>query len=116
VEHLVRQMCNYANARGSEDPIHVAAYLMWRLNWIHPFEDGNGRVSRALAELAMSIGFEGMPFGPPTIATLLLRHRQEYLDGLEAADRAEPNDEHADVRFLESLVSALLVEQADETI
>jgi hypothetical protein len=26
--------------------IHLAAYLMWRLNWIHPFADGNGRTAR----------------------------------------------------------------------
>ena len=22
-------------------PVHLASYVMWRLNWIHPFTDGN---------------------------------------------------------------------------
>lgn len=115
VGRLVEEMCMYANLRCTADPIHVAAYLMWRLNWIHPFEDGNGRVSRALADVALCVGFGGTPTGPPTIATLLLQHRQEYLDGLAAADKAEPSDDHADVRSLESLLAHLLVEQAIAT-
>lgn len=30
-------------------PYLVAAYALWRLCWIHPFEDGNGRTARAVA-------------------------------------------------------------------
>ncbi|HET9282483.1 MAG TPA: Fic family protein [Candidatus Angelobacter sp.] len=33
--------------------IHLAAYVIWRLNWIHPFADGNGRTSRALSYLVL---------------------------------------------------------------
>ena len=29
--------------------IDAAAYVLWRINWIHPFEDGNGRTARAAA-------------------------------------------------------------------
>jgi hypothetical protein len=28
---------------------HLAAYALWRLNWIHPFVEGNGRTARATA-------------------------------------------------------------------
>src|SRR5690606_38819391 len=109
VESLVAEMCDYANRRCSEDPIHVAAYLMWRLNWIHPFEDGNGRVSRALAEIGLCVGLGTEPAGPPTITTLIVRHRSEYLDGLAAADQAEPRDGSPDVGRLEGLLSNLIL-------
>jgi Fic family protein len=42
----VKDMCDYANSV-ADKPLHVASYLMWRLNWIHPFCEGNGRTSRA---------------------------------------------------------------------
>ena len=28
------------------DPAKLHAYVLWRLNWVHPFFDGNGRTSR----------------------------------------------------------------------
>lgn len=31
---------------GKASLTHLAAFTMWRLNWIHPFADGNGRTSR----------------------------------------------------------------------
>src|SRR5712672_448188 len=47
VPELIEDMCDYVNDRWDEStPLHLAAYLMWRLNWIHPFADGNGRTSR----------------------------------------------------------------------
>ncbi len=27
------------------DPTTLAAYTLWRINWIHPFIEGNGRTS-----------------------------------------------------------------------
>ena len=30
-----------------DHPTGVAAYALWRLNWIHPFVEGNGRTARA---------------------------------------------------------------------
>jgi choline-glycine betaine transporter len=28
-------------------PTELAAYTLWRMNWIHPFTEGNGRTARA---------------------------------------------------------------------
>ena len=30
-----------------DHPTGLAAYALWRLNWIHPFVEGNGRTARA---------------------------------------------------------------------
>ena len=47
VPELIEDMCDYTNENWTAStPNHLAAYLMWRLNWIHPFVDGNGRTSR----------------------------------------------------------------------
>jgi Fic family protein len=48
VPELIEEMCDYVNEHWqASTPLHLAAYIMWRLNWIHPFADGNGRRHRA---------------------------------------------------------------------
>ena len=34
-------------------PVYRAAYVMWKINAIHPFNGGNGRVARAVAYLVV---------------------------------------------------------------
>lgn len=54
VAGLMEEMCDWINERWSEaSPITLCAYAMWRLNWVHPFDDGNGRTSRAVAYLVL---------------------------------------------------------------
>jgi Fic family protein len=52
---------------------------------IHPFEDGNGRIGRALAEKALA-----QSLGQPTLTALaatILARRKSYYDALEAANK-----------------------------
>jgi Fic family protein len=52
---------------------------------IHPFEDGNGRIGRAIAEMALS-----QAFGQPTLVALSLvleKHRRQYYEELGLASR-----------------------------
>jgi len=52
----ISDLCSYVNENWeSRDALHLAAYLLWKLNWIHPFADGNGRTARAVSYLVMSI-------------------------------------------------------------
>ena len=52
---------------------------------IHPFEDGNGRIGRAIAEKALAQSL-GRPTLTALAATILLR-RRAYYDALEAANK-----------------------------
>lgn len=50
---------------------------------IHPFEDGNGRIGRAIAESALARAISTPTFS--ALSKSLLRHRREYYAMLEAA-------------------------------
>lgn len=52
---------------------------------IHPFEDGNGRIGRAIAEKVLAQGL-GQP-SLTALAVTILAHRKEYYDALEAANK-----------------------------
>lgn len=52
---------------------------------IHPFEDGNGRIGRAIAEKSLA-----QSLGQPTLialATTILVHRKSYYEALEVANK-----------------------------
>lgn len=109
---LVEEMCDYVNSI-TDDPLHASAYLLWRTNWIHPFFDGNGRVSRELSYLALLVGLGVTELeGELPIPVLIRRDPDRYLSGLRAADIAH-HVEPPDVRQLESMLSDLLIEQLD---
>jgi Fic family protein len=110
VNALVIEMCDYVNANWDKTAIHLAAYLMWRINWIHPFFGGNGRTARALAYLALCarLGFT-LP-GTKTIPELIIADRDPYYEALRHADEAWEAGS-LDVGMMESLMSSLLAKQ-----
>ncbi len=112
VPALIEDMCAYLNDAWSEkNSIALAAYAMWRLNWIHPFYGGNGRSSRALSYLVLCarLGF-ALP-GEPTIPELIMEDRSPYFEALRAADQALEDGGQIDTSKMESLLDSLLARQ-----
>jgi hypothetical protein len=72
----------YRQADASYTPEVKSAWLHHRFTQIHPFQDGNGRVARALASLV---------FLREGLFPLVVREsdRQEYIGSLERADNGE---------------------------
>jgi Fic family protein len=111
VPNLVLEMCEYVNDNLHEKtPFHLAAYLMWRHNWIHPFTDGNGRTSRMISYvvLSMLLGYE-LP-GTPTIPDQIASDRTTYFNALEAADAAWAEG-NLNVTAMENMLKAMLGRQ-----
>jgi Fic family protein len=113
VPELVDEMCDYVRSNWRTDKgdladaMHLSAYLMWRLNWIHPFRDGNGRTSRAISYLALSVRYGKLLPGTPTIADRIVENRQPYYDALDLADAAWVSG-RVDVSAMEALLEKLL--------
>ena len=114
VPRLVEEMCLYVNdlqgRRGENEVIHYAAYVMWRLNWIHPFADGNGRTARAASYLVMCVHLGVLLPGEVTVPERIARNRFPYNDALEAADAAYKAG-RVDVTAMEDLLIDLLADQ-----
>ncbi|MDA9469282.1 Fic family protein [Bradyrhizobium sp. CCBAU 53415] len=115
VPELVEDMCDYVNDNWElSTPIHLAAYVMWRLNWIHPFADGNGRTSRIVSYVVLSIRAGTLLPGTPTIPDQIVDNRRPYFDALDAADLAFRDGGRIDVSKMEDLLASLLANQLAE--
>jgi Fic family protein len=100
----IEEMCEYITENWSKPAIHLTAYALWRLNWIHPFTDGNGRTARAVAYLLLCIRLGYRLPGTTTIPELIAADKKPYYAALEVADAG-------DLSELEKLLSALLAKQ-----
>jgi Fic family protein len=111
VASLVEDLCDYVNDNWSvKTPIHLASYIMWRLNWIHPFEDGNGRTSRAVSYLVLATKLGYVLPGTKTIPDQISSSKNSYYEALEKADDACENGQ-INVSALETLISSALAAQ-----
>jgi len=106
----VQAMCEYINENWSKSAVHLAAYVLWKMNWIHPFADGNGRTARAASYVVLSIKLDSLLPGTPTIPEQIASNKDPYYKALEAADKAWATGK-VDVSALEGLLSDMLARQ-----
>lgn len=111
VPELIEELCDYINDNWSEkNAIHLASYIMWRLNWIHPFSDGNGRTSRMVSYLVLSVKLGMLLPGRNTIPDQIVDNRNPYFGALEAADKAASKGK-IDLSEMERLIERMLAVQ-----
>jgi Fic family protein len=111
VSDEVQLMCEYVNDNWStKNAVHLAAYVLWKMNWIHPFADGNGRTARAISYVVLSIKLDSLLPGTPTIPEQIASNKHPYYKALEAADR-EWTNEKVDISELATLIEGMLARQ-----
>jgi len=111
VPERVEELCDYVNGKWDEkSPLHLAAYVMWRLNWIHPFTDGNGRTSRAVSYLVLCIRLHALLPGRLTIPEQIEQNKTPYYRALEAADAAWAGGK-IDLTAMKQLLGSMLAKQ-----
>ena len=108
----VADMCDYVNQHWSDkSAIHLAAYILWKLNWIHPFADGNGRTARAISYVVLSIRSNSLYPGTNSIPDQIATDKKPYYDALELADEAWKKTGQVDVTALEKMLGEMLATQ-----
>lgn len=111
VSEEIELMCDYVNDHWKDaSALHLCAFVLWKLNWIHPFSDGNGRTARAVSYVVLSVKLDSLLPGSPTIPEQIAGNKKPYYDALEEADLIFKNQK-VDVRTLEGLLEATLAQQ-----
>lgn len=86
IEKEMATFLEWFNAEADSDPILRAALAHLWFVTIHPFDDGNGRIARAISDmvLARSEGDAGRFY---SMSAQILRERRAYYDTLEATQK-----------------------------
>jgi Fic family protein len=96
-----------------EHPTWLAGYALWRLNWIHPFVEGNGRTARAACYYLISLKQNKILTGKRTVPERIREDRRPYYAALQAADRAW-DEGHLDLSIMADYLETLLYGQLTE--
>lgn len=106
----MQSLCEYVNENWSKSAVHLASYVLWKMNWIHPFADGNGRTARAVSYIVLSVKLDSLLPGTPTIPEQIAANKRPYYEALEQADKAWALN-NVDVSILEELIGNMLANQ-----
>ncbi|MGA9070297.1 MAG: Fic family protein [Terracidiphilus sp.] len=96
-----------------DDPTILPAYALWRLNWIHPFVEGNGRTARAACYYLICMRQGRLLPGKKIVPERIRENREPYYEALREADR-HWNNGHFNVSQLADYLAELLTGQLTE--
>lgn len=94
------------------DPLALGAFVLWRLNYIHPFINGNGRSARAACYFVICLKLGNLLPGKFILPELLRAHRDEYVAVLKLVD-ASHHSGKLDLLPLQQLLQKLLIIQVN---
>jgi fido (protein-threonine AMPylation protein) len=98
-----------------ESPTVLPAYALWRLNWIHPFVEGNGRTARAACYYLLCVKQGQLLPGSKIVPERIRDNRKPYYAALRSADVAWENGDF-DVSDLARYLEGLLIDQLSDPI
>jgi Fic family protein len=89
VDALMEDFVNYVNRHWIEsDAVALAAFVLWRLNYIHPFINGNGRTARAACYFVLCLHLGQLLPGKTILPELIKRERGDYVKALQVTDQS----------------------------
>ena len=97
----------------ADHPTLLPAFALWRLNWIHPFVEGNGRTARAACYYLICMRHGSLLPGKKTVPERIRETRPEYYAALSAADRAWDQGQLNVSQLAEYLAGLLKAQLAD---
>ena len=84
----MQQFLGWLNGPNETDPVLRAALAHFWFVTIHPFEDGNGRIARAIADLSLARA-DGSPDRFYSMSSQIEADRKEYYRQLELTQRGD---------------------------
>lgn len=104
---------NWFNLDNQDDPVVKAGLAHLWFVTVHPFEDGNGRIARAVGDMALARA-EKSAQRFYSLSAQIQREREEYYDRLEATQKGDLDC----TAWLEWFLGCLLraIQSADETL
>lgn len=110
MQSLMDDMVNLVNRYWeSTDGVSLATFVLWRMNAIHPFINGNGRTARAACYLTLCLKEGKLLPGATILPELILRERPRYVVALKHADKSLAAG--IDLKPLHALLTELVAEQ-----
>ena len=91
------------------DALDAAAFALWRINWVHPFRNGNGRTARAFCYACLNARLGVILPGTTTVIDQIMLTRPDYEAAIRVADQAAAADAKArDLQQMKDYLNGLL--------
>jgi Fic family protein len=94
-------------------PTQLASYGLWRLNWIHPFIEGNGRTARAICYYLLCVRDNRLLPGKKIVPERIRETRAPYVEALRASDVAWKQG-NLDLTAMDIYLAGLMADQLRE--
>lgn len=92
-----------------ETPLYLGAFVLWQINAIHPFVNGNGRTARAACYFVICTKLGSWLSGRVLLPERLRIHRERYIVALKHADKTGDLSEM--MRLLDELIGLQFSDQ-----
>jgi len=112
VQELMNEYVAYLDKNwDTKTALHLAAYALWRMCWIHPFMEGNGRTARAMCCLVLCVKLGFWIPGSHIIPKQIRDNRKPYYDALAEGDKSDPRIDFYNLERMEKYLEELLTKQ-----
>lgn len=112
VPELMNSFINTVNHHwNTTDDLVLAAFVLWQLNLIHPFINGNGRTARALCYFVLCLKAGRWLQGETLVPELIRKNRDEYVELLREADALAASGDPTHLAKLHAFLQRLVDEQ-----